>query len=156
MIAVLPYQVQDTNLLTFPKDAVITLSTSKKMDPGWLYGAYDGKTGSFPIDYVAPILGQPTPAAIAQAKEMVRISSHYIVLCHLLSMGDLECHASKTGGSRAAISKGSTRRSCDFGHNPHGQQKGTEHEEGRGRRGDSASRKVLDDAIRKGLLQART
>ena len=78
MLSTLPYAVQDPTLLSFPKDAVITLSQSKKMDPGWLYGAFDGKTGAFPVDYVTPILGQPTPAAIAQAKEMV---------CHLGGFG---------------------------------------------------------------------
>ena len=74
----MPYQVSDPTLLSFPKDAVITLSQSKKMDPGWLYGAYDGKTGAFPIDYVTPILGTPTPAAVAQAREMVRVNMKII------------------------------------------------------------------------------
>ena len=62
-----PYHVRDATLLAFPTDVVIALST-KKMDKGWLFGSFDGKTGMFPADYVVPILGAPTMTSIDIAR----------------------------------------------------------------------------------------
>jgi len=55
-----PYVVRDDTLLSFPADVVITLGTSARVDPGWLFGTYDGKTGAFPRDYVVAIIGEPS------------------------------------------------------------------------------------------------
>jgi hypothetical protein len=62
------YNVRDATLLSFPKDVVIALSSSKS-EKGWLFGTYDGKTGQFPIEYVTAILGPPTQAAVENARK---------------------------------------------------------------------------------------
>jgi hypothetical protein len=51
---------------------------------GWLHGTYDGRTGAFPASYVSAILGEPTPAAIDNARLQVRSALGLIwffVLC---------------------------------------------------------------------------
>lgn len=62
-----PYTVRDATLLSFPANVVITLDASRA-EPGWLYGSYDGRTGSFPATAVVPIVGDPTEAAVAIAR----------------------------------------------------------------------------------------
>ncbi|EDQ87051.1 uncharacterized protein MONBRDRAFT_27813 [Monosiga brevicollis MX1] len=67
-VALKAYEVRDQTLLSFPRDAVITLGQKEGLDPGWLYGSYNGNTGAFPETCVAPIVGEPTPRSIDQAK----------------------------------------------------------------------------------------
>lgn len=71
VLAVKPYNVRDATLLTFPVGAVIALSSTKS-EKGWLFGTYDGKTGSFPVEYVSAIIGPPTTVAIENARHSIK------------------------------------------------------------------------------------
>lgn len=67
-LSIKAYETRDATLLSFPKDVVIALASRRGLEPGWLYGTFGGRTGAFPADYVAPIVGDPTPQAIEQAR----------------------------------------------------------------------------------------
>ena len=68
VLSVKPYQVRDATLLAFPANVVIALGNTRQIEKGWLYGTYDGKTGTFPVDYVSPIIGAPTETSVAIAR----------------------------------------------------------------------------------------
>jgi hypothetical protein len=72
VLAVEDYETRESTLLSFKKGAVIKLKQKEGVDAGWLFGMYEGQTGSFPNEYVIPIVGAPTESAIEQAKRNAR------------------------------------------------------------------------------------
>eukprot|EP00118_Oscarella_pearsei_P012382 m.90917 g.90917 ORF g.90917 m.90917 type:complete len:2332 (+) comp36671_c0_seq1:91-7086(+) len=68
VLAVEDYETHESTLLSFKKGFVIKLKHKDGLDEGWLFGMYEGKTGSFPMDYVHPIRGPPTAAAVEQSR----------------------------------------------------------------------------------------
>eukprot|EP00049_Salpingoeca_infusionum_P014556 m.275108 g.275108 ORF g.275108 m.275108 type:complete len:2303 (+) comp15693_c0_seq2:157-7065(+) len=73
MLSTRAYETRDDTLLCFPKDAVIILTKKDGIEPGWLYGTYNGRTGAFPKDYGTPILGEPTEQSIEAAKKQAAL-----------------------------------------------------------------------------------
>eukprot|EP01147_Barroeca_monosierra_P001592 gene1592-4733_t len=67
-VALKAYETRDATLLSFPKDAIITLTARTGLDPGWFYGTFGGRTGAFPASYSAPIVGEVTQQSIDAAK----------------------------------------------------------------------------------------
>ena len=64
VLAIEDYETRESTLLSFKKGAVIKLKHKDGIDAGWLFGMYEGQTGSFPNEYVIPIVGAPTESAI--------------------------------------------------------------------------------------------
>eukprot|EP00043_Microstomoeca_roanoka_P020309 m.244078 g.244078 ORF g.244078 m.244078 type:complete len:730 (+) comp17143_c8_seq5:10808-12997(+) len=106
-VAVKPYETRDDTLLSFPKDAIITLGARTGLDPGWLYGTFGGKTGAFPQTYVAPILGEPTQSTIEAAKKAYKLRQG-----SRAHMGTVRVRLSKRGNSNKALT------SAGMGHAP--------------------------------------
>ena len=55
------YMAENEDELTFPKDAVLTV-TQRSLD-GWWQATYAGHTGLVPSSHLAPIGGQQDPDA---------------------------------------------------------------------------------------------
>lgn len=92
VLAVYDYLTRETSLLSFPAGAVIRLEDKEGLDKGiyvysiisvhftgslpffltigWLYGEYEGNSGSFPVEYTVPVVcvkEEPTTAALEVA-----------------------------------------------------------------------------------------
>lgn len=94
VLSVKPYRVRDGTLLSFPANVVIALSATKAVDKGWLYGTYDNKTGAFPTEYVMRILGEPTQAAIDNARR--QSTKRHLVVADPTAGGDGDGHSATT------------------------------------------------------------
>jgi len=84
VLAIFDYFTKEASLLSFPGGVVIKILRKEGIDkgesqsyvfsidinyynynPGWMYGEYEGNHGSFPSEYVHPIVGlRATESAI--------------------------------------------------------------------------------------------
>lgn len=83
VLAIEDYETRESTLLSFKNGAVIKLKHKDGLDDGWLFGMYEGQTGSFPNEYVSPIMGAPTESAI-------EVQCPHALFCHItvtLSVG---------------------------------------------------------------------
>ncbi|CAM1303396.1 Uncharacterised protein PB.4102, partial [Pycnogonum litorale] len=69
--AVADYVTRESTLLSFRKGDVIKVKTShsQHLEKGWLYGAANGHTGIFPLEYVVPINRQEASRIINMKEE---------------------------------------------------------------------------------------
>eukprot|EP01051_Picozoa_sp_SAG22_P038009 SAG22_NODE_19270_length_276_cov_0.864407_1_plen_77_part_01 len=52
------YEGEEDDELSFPKDAIITVTSTDEPGEGWITGTLDGNEGIFPSNYVAFVVAK--------------------------------------------------------------------------------------------------